>query len=342
MRGKPLPRKPEITRTKYVCGTCNKEKPLLAFYKSFDKTVLSGKFLMCKECIKDSCTVDGELNIEKVKSILQRMDRPYLPEILAKKIEEEPDPLGKYFSVLCFPKFNKLKWKDSILPVLPKSSSEETVKAPTNDDVKEFFGEGYTDEEYAAMQKKYNFLKNNYHGKTNMHIEALINYVRPQVKGEMATVQGKVAEAKTWFEIAKSAAIAAKINPSQLSSADLQGGLNNFSRLVQAVESEKDLIKIMPRFKYMPQDAPDFIIWCFVNYVRDLKGLPQAEYSDIYQFYDKKKIEYIEQYGDPYGIFDNNLDIRNRDAIKKFVLDYGMKVLQDRSEEAEEDVFGGE
>ena len=329
---------------KIHCGTCGKEKSTREFYRIFDDNKKIQRFFMCKECMKAKCSVDGKANKESFKNILRQMDRPYITNMIDEVFSKETDPIGVYLSYLALPTYVDNTWEDSIIYSEDFSKGQEE-KFTVTDRVIEFFGAGYSEEEYAAMEKKYNFLKNNYPGKTNMHVEALLNYVRPQVKCELATAKGNVGEAKTWAAIAKDAAVAAKINPSQLSAADLQGGLNNFSRLVQAVEAKKDIIKIMPRFKYMPQDAPDFIIWCFVNYIRDLKGLPQATYADIYQFYDKKKDEYIEQYGDPFGIFDGDIDVRNRSAIEKFVLDYGIKVKEERQSETKEenkDVFGGE
>ena len=47
--------------------------------------------------------------------------------------------------------------------------------------------------------------------------------------------------------------------------------------------------------------------------------MPEVEYKDIYHFYDEKKREYIEQYGDPYGIFTDDTTESNRDTIEKFI-----------------------
>ena len=181
------------------------------------------------------------------------------------------------------------------------------------------WGFGYKVEELVAFEKKYKLLKDNYPEKTSMHTEALLKYIRYSVKEEMATAKGNVNEAKSWGDMAKNAATAAKINPSQLSASDLTGGLNSFSELIKAVEQAVDIIPILPKFKSRPNDSLDFVIWCYVNYIRDLKGLPMCEYEDVYKFYDKRKKEYTDQYGDPYGIFSNDVTEENRDKIKKFI-----------------------
>jgi hypothetical protein len=187
------------------------------------------------------------------------------------------------------------------------------------DEIKDLFGDGYTTMEYKKMHEKYEKLKLNYSLQTNLHQEALATYVRFKVKEEMATAAGNVDDAKKWYDAAQNAADKAKLSPKQLTQADLQGGINSFSEIFKAVEQTVDVVPILPRFKYRPNDACDFIIWCYINYARDLQGLPSCEYKDVYKFYDKKKKEYISQYGDPYGIFDEDPTEDNRANIKKFI-----------------------
>ena len=187
------------------------------------------------------------------------------------------------------------------------------------DDIKSLFGYGYSDIEYKKMYDKYEKLKLNYTLQTNLHQEALATYVRFKVKEEDATAAGNVDEAKKWYDAAQNAAEKAKLTPRQLTQADLQGGINSFSEIFKAVEQAVDVIPILPKFKFRPNDALDFNIWCYINYARDLQGLPQCSYEDVYKFYDKKKVEYLEQYGDPYGIFNDEPTEKNRENVKKFI-----------------------
>jgi len=186
-------------------------------------------------------------------------------------------------------------------------------------EVLELFGSGYSKREYQLMEKKYNEMKANYQIQTNIHKEALLTYVRFKVKEELATAQGNVDEAKKWYDAAQNAADKAKLTPKQLSKADLQGGITNFSDIFKAVEEANERIPIYPEFKYRPNDAVDFIIWCYINYERNLNGLPEVSYKEIYQFYDEKKKEYIDMYGDPYGIFKDDPTLENRDIVEKFI-----------------------
>ncbi|MCI8605213.1 MAG: hypothetical protein HFE79_13920 [Ruminiclostridium sp.] len=187
------------------------------------------------------------------------------------------------------------------------------------EEIVQLFGEGYSKDEYRKMHKKYEKLKLNYSLQTNLHQEALATYVRFKVKEENATASGNVDEAKKWYDAAQNAAEKAKLTPKQLTQADLQNGINSFSEIFKAVEQAVDVVPILPKFKFAPNDACDFIIWCYINYARDLQGLPHCEYEDVYKFYDKKKEEFISQYGDPYGIFDEDPSKKIRENIQKFI-----------------------
>lgn len=207
---------------------------------------------------------------------------------------------------------------------LKKKKDEEIINVEDDNfevtqDMIDMFGEGYTRLEYKKMLKKYNDMTKTYVIQTNLHKEALLTYVRFKVKEEMATSRGDVQEAQKWYQAAQDAAEKAKITPKQLTKEDLQGGITSFSEIFKAVEQAVDVIPILPQFKYRPNDALDFVIWCYINYARDLQGLPQCSYQDVYKFYDKKKQEYLDQYGDPYGIFTDDTTEKNRESIEKFI-----------------------
>ena len=192
-------------------------------------------------------------------------------------------------------------------------------QAEISDETKDLFGIGYSNLEYKLMQEKYDELKFNYPLQTNLHKESLATYCRFKVREELATAQGDVDGSKKWGELARDAADKGKLTPKQMTAADLQSGVSSISELVKTLEQAVDVIKILPRFKYRPNDAPDFNIWCYVNYERRLNGMPEVDYSDVYAFYDEKKRQYLEQNGDPYGIFKDDTAEKNRETVKTFI-----------------------
>lgn len=334
------------------------EHPLGDFYLSKNPMHKDGKIPWCKDCIKRlSLNESGEIDEEKFKSVLRQIDRPYYKDILQSSMNQYrkehssiddaeikyhgDDIVGLYFKNLNSLKqianksygdsekeqFVRRKGVQSVDIDISKEI-KQTVQDKhyskiddfiVSDEIKELFGDGYTTLEYKKMYDKYQKLKLNYTLQTNLHQEALATYVRFKVKEEIATAAGNVDEAKKWYDAAQDAAASGKLTPKQLSESDLQGGINSFSEIFKAVEQAVDIIPILPRFKYRPNDALDFNIWCYINYARDLQGLPQCEYEDVYKFYDRKKEEYLEQYGDPYGIFNDEPDESIREKIKKFI-----------------------
>lgn len=305
-----------------VCQQCEKEYSIMNFYQTNSPFSSDGKVDVCKKCVKN---IVDEDDIETIYNVLQIMDLVFISDVWENAYESKGETFGNYIrQINSLTQYKNMRYKDSSFSEKSKPKkkkgkiAEEISKIPLRD-LTDKWGD-YPEEELRAFEKKYVQLINNYSEKTAMHREALLTYIRYRVKEEIATAKGDIKDAKEWGGMASKAATDAKINPSQLSKADLTDGLSTFSELSMAVEKEVDVIRILPRFKARPNDALDFNIWCYVNYIRDLKGLEPCTYEEVYQFYDKNIKDYIEQYGDPYGIFEEDNSLENRDKIEKFIV----------------------
>lgn len=352
-----LPKEMPTDKMATCYGFCGKTKRIGEFYKSSADANAVGVIPFCKKCIKELVVnEDGTHDLDKLREILRHpsVDKPFLDKLWQSALDsKQKDKIGFYFKLINGFSGVGLTWSDSddeykVLPkteikriIKEKESQKEEVKKVINDGVDfqleswmiDLFGEGYTSEEYKRMVKKYNFLKENYTESTAMHTEALATYIRYKVKEEIATVDGDSAQAKIWSDLANKASTNAKINPSQLSKADLLGGISTISEISQAVEEAVDVVEILPRFKFRPNDAVDFNIWCYINYNLHLEGKPLADYKDIYQFYDERKMNYIKQYGDPYGIFTNDTTEKNRGSIERFIATEQEEYLEELTNE---------
>jgi hypothetical protein len=285
---------------------CDNELPKISFYTSYNPIIQSGLIPYCKECLKSHCyNSDNNFVLERFKDVLQLMDKPFLDDIWASTVEtvnsgKAQNYFGTYIKNLQMPQYRNLGFgecidKDGGVTVVSSGKKLKPAKIDDfviSDEILERWGEGYSIEEYRGFEKKYQMLKNNYIEKTSMHTEALLKYIRYSVKEEISTAKNNIKSAKEWGDLAKHAATSAKINPSQLSASDLSDGLDTIGQLARAVEQVSDIIPILPKFKERPQDKADFTLWCYINYVRDLKGMPPCEYSDIYKFYDALAKEY--------------------------------------------------
>lgn len=371
-------KKESIKKICLACPPDDNHRLLSEFYLSKNPLHQDKKLPWCKNCVKRlSLNDDGEIDEEKFKSVLRQNDRPYYKDVLQSAINQYrrehsyvdendvryhgEDIIGLYFKNLnTLRQVTNKSYGDSEKDGFVRKQGvktvditiENTIKQTkgekhfsnisdfeATDDIKELFGDGYETFEYKKMYEKYEKLKLNYTLQTNLHQEALATYVRFKVKEEIATAKGNVDEAKKWYDAAQNAAASGKLTPKQLSAADLQKGVNSFSELTMAIEQATDVISILPKYKNQPYDAPDFNIYCYINYARKLKGLPTVEYEDIYKFYDDKMMEYLKQYGDPNGIFteSNNIMLKNRPNIEKFI--QLPKDYDDLSDDSEDEIY---
>lgn len=317
-----------------VCLKCGKPKADSAFFKSSSSYHKDGLVPICRKCIIDTA-YDPEtdaLDTDSFEEILRQVDKPFLPNVMSaveKQIAKQySDKIGyervKTAVGLYFKNINSLKqYQDT---TYSNPDSKPSKRKHTNDlvyylsddnftvteEMIRLFGEGYTSKEYQTMQRIYNDTKQDYPNISTSQRNLLLRYVRFAAKEEIATSSDGIADAEKWSKLASDAL-------KQLNSIDVQGGVTSFSEFFQKFERTKDVTRILPRFKYRPNDAPDFIIWCYINYCRRLEGKPEVPYEDVYKFYDDKVAEYVKQYGDPYGIFADDPTLNNREKIKEFI-----------------------
>ncbi|MEC0385736.1 hypothetical protein P8813_22040 [Bacillus velezensis] len=200
--------------------------------------------------------------------------------------------------------FNGTGYKDSIFTKEDKtnvtaneeeSQTSQDIDSDYLEKLKEKYGYGYPDDDYLLFEKKFLQLKPSFQLLTTMHEECLREYCVNKVYETLAKAKGDFKQAKDWAAMAKDTAEAGKLKPSQMSKADLSQGLDGFGQLARMVEEKVDIIPILPKFVSQPKDKPDVVLWCYLNYVRDLKGLPPADYKDIYNFYEERRADYEKQ-----------------------------------------------
>jgi hypothetical protein len=296
--------KPKVKEFK-KCIKCQKDKDIaLNYHVSYSPLHGDSKVPVCKQCLYEmfDSQYNGSNTHELIKEIMKLIDKPYLYHLVDTSIHslgtEVADNVFRiYLKNVVMRQYSGMTYKDSIFEPDGHATPQPIQQQNKNnfiitDDIIDKWGDGYSQEEYRAFERKYGTLKNNYQEKTAMHTEALITYIRYRVKEELATANGDSKAAKEWGTLAKDAATAAKINPSQLSKSDLSDGLDTFGQLVRTVEQAVDIIPILPQFRKRPQDDVDFTILCYVNYIRDLKGLPLCKYEDLFEFINERKKEY--------------------------------------------------
>ena len=249
-------------------------------------------------------------NVDSVKNTLRQIDRPFIPSIWETSNEEGKDAFGMYLKNIGLQQYRKLTWADSVFDekeekVTPEQKKENardealrSVAADVSLDEMERLGDkwGHVHEPEMRIyfEKKYDSLVNNQPVNTPFHEEALRTYCVYKVKAEFATAKGDVKDAKEWATLAQKQGEIAKINPNKLTESDFMQGVSSFSEVARRVEREVDIIPILPQFIEKPNDKLDIAILSFINYSRRMKGLPDAEYNDIYEFYQDNLRDYLE------------------------------------------------
>ena len=171
--------------------------------------------------------------------------------------------------------------KEEIVVEQKENNADKQSQKQLNVDT---WGNGFTDKEYEILNRKLNEFVKYYPLRTAMHREALITYLKYAQMRDKAIENDMVEEADKWGKLAAKQAQDAKINPSQLSLADLSNGIANVGKIVEAVEKVEDVIPILPQFIRQPRDEVDYTIWLYVQYCQRMTNMPECSYEDIYKF----------------------------------------------------------
>lgn len=279
------------------------------FFVSYSSLHADRRYPICKECLFNMIDMD---DIDTVKDTLRKMDRPFLVSIWNRSVKEakEHTPervFGLYLKNQVLGRTKHLTWADSdfedeetVVGSTPNKllkAFERVTEGLTDEEIEERkvrletrWGTGHKPEVVELLEKKYMELSASYPLDTSIHEEALTTYCVYKVRAELAAMRDDPDGAKKWGELAQKQGNIAKIN---LDKADLTQGLDGFSALARRVEQEVDVIPVLPRYIEKPSDQADLAIYSFVNYERRLNGLPDVEYSDIYDFYQDNLREFL-------------------------------------------------
>lgn len=305
------------------CKSCNRIKAVKDYLTCQSTNNTTGYTYICKNCCSMlSLDNEGYFNKEKVYALCEIIDKPFINKIFetvdtmmnsAKtKPVEERKKISVYINILNGTKSGfRTAGFDRSEEI---ESNAEKDLCPTEKDIQEanleLWGQGWTDNEYIQLNKKYNMLLNNYPLRTEMHKEMLVKYCKYALREDIAVAEANTIDAKEWGKLAKDTAAAAKINPNQLSAADISDGMTCFAQLSAVVEKAQDIIPLLPTFIEKPKDRVDYTLWEYVNYARHLLGKPLCEYKDIYKFLNaryeslKNRYAFLKEEND--GKFDSN------------------------------------
>lgn len=166
----------KMTKEKYTCFYCGKEYVDTNFYKSYSTFYKNiGKIPYCRQCIEkfyqqyfEKYTNDGCLTPEKkaVQRLCMILDIYYKDDIYntatesAKRRETNISPMSAYIRMIQLIQYKNKTYENTIyeaeqenfaMSFISDSSGEITVGQETID----FFGSGFTDEDYKFLKREY-------------------------------------------------------------------------------------------------------------------------------------------------------------------------------------------
>lgn len=320
-----------------VCSECGKSKANSGFYKS--SSSYDGLIPICRKCIYKA-VFDPETNdidINGFSEILCKVNKPFIESVLESSKKEFRKKVqngrckdktgidyieaivGLYFkNISSLPQYKNITYSSLNSKAAKKQEAKDLVYYLTDgnfvvtEDMIQLFGEGYTAAEYKQMNKTFNFAMQDYPNLTHAQVRLLLRYVRYNAKEYTAMLQDD-SDVDRWSKLANSALIQFT---SSFSKANVD---NSFSELMKKMEQTENMKDALPKFEYRANDAPDFIIWCYVNYCRRLEGKPEIDFEEIADYYDQAKAEFIQRYGDPDEIFTDDPALKNRDNIREYI-----------------------
>src|SRR5690606_14014495 len=168
-----------------MCLKCLKvKKKDTGFYNSYNSWHTDGKMPYCKKCLSDYL---DENNIATIKEILRQVDKPFQYDVWEKAKEDKRETLGAYLSLINLN--NKYDtYADSVFEYGDNQGFREDGENRgfrpediervefTKDEMEyliNFWGRGYTKEDYEFLQREYEKLTTAYESDSSYAMEIL-------------------------------------------------------------------------------------------------------------------------------------------------------------------------
>lgn len=271
----------------YFCIGCNKKHKKSQFYVSYN-SLHNGVYPYCKKFIKEFVVnSDGNINIEKLQSMLRQIDAPFLLEYWDSSLESGGDVVGKYFKNLSLKQNRGLTWKHSSFgnEDFDEGNADEKETNEDNylmaDDFKPTkemimrWGENYTRTEISYLEKFYQDMHITHTIVTPQHEKALILICKLQLKmDKFLEADDMVGFSKVHGEYQK-LLTSSGLRPIDKIGGAEASGIRSFSQIFEEIEKD-GFIKPTPIKEN--QDIVDRTIQYIMNYT--LKLLNQQVLTD--------------------------------------------------------------
>lgn len=300
-------------KDKYTCFYCQKEYVDTNFYKSNSEFHSGlGKIPYCKQCIENfyqqyfnRYTNDGCLNPEKkaVKRLCMIFDIYYKEEVFnssMKKIKEgnmNISPMGQYMKTIQLSQYNRKKetYENTITQEeMDNFSFDISDSVEVDKKIIDFFGSGFSIEDYDYLQREYNDWVARHECKTKAQEEVFKRLCFKQLEILKATRRGE--DTKDLDATFQKLLETAKLQPKQ-NSGDTTADNQTFGTLIDKWENTRPLPEIDEELQDIDKIALYINIF-FKGHLAKMMGLKNG-FSNLYtKFMKKFTVEKPEYDGD--------------------------------------------
>lgn len=257
-----------IAKEKYRCFYCGKEYVDSNYYKSFGNFFNNiGKIPYCKQCIEkfyqyyfDKYTNEGCLNPEEkaVKRVCMAMDVYYTEANFdsamnkIKKGDINISPMGQYMRTIGFTQYKDKSYDDTVSDDDKKELAASLMDMSNVSERKvdqktiEFFGAGFTDEDYEFLQREYNDWTARHECQTKAQEEVFKRIVFKQLEILKATRLGE--DTKNLDATFRDLLDTAKLQPKQ-NSGEAVSDAQTFGTLIDKWENTRPIPEVEEELK---------------------------------------------------------------------------------------------
>ena len=279
---------------KIKCTCCCEDKRPRDFYKSASElNKATGKMSICKDCLADRFNkllnyYEGDIK-SALRHLLMNIDAYYSDEIFIEcSKKDDINFLGEYFRLLARKDTRDKTSSNNLI-----DSTEENKKIIIDhefidNDIIEFWGEGYDSKEYVKLEKKYKKYTDHYPSETLQEQEIIRQLCELEVMKDKCRLSGdKNGYDKISTQIRKTMDDL-NILPSKMQKYGEDKNIT-IGKLIEVIEKEEPIPDIHPEFEDI-----DKFKWMldryFINPFKKVFGLDSnLSYEDVEnETYDKK------------------------------------------------------
>lgn len=280
-----------MSSKKKKCNICyektGKELPLTNFYSSNSIMFSDGLVPICKKCLKENVDQD---DIDSVKEMLQKIDKPFIVKVWKSAEEKGGDIFGNYLRMInSLHQYKGLSWKDSVfsgeestqvyknkyenIDCIKKINTDYGVIELTNEIILKF-GTGFSNLEYLQMEKFYREMDLTHDIGTPQLEKAVINLCKLQVMMDRCLENGDAGDYKKYADVYDEVLKTSGLAPKDRKSLSDSSGIRSFSSIFEEVEKHG---YVEPKPIEERMDLVDVCIIEHLNYVRQLAGHGRLE-----------------------------------------------------------------